>query len=254
MGRSWGTQGAEPSAGRGRNAAAAAGTARASQARMFLLFSACTEEMASLDKSLLERPAGEGSAGSGDAGAVDSADPGDSGSGHPDSGSEPTTGGGTSGGTSGTSGGTPEDSDTEPVDTGPWGPCEFPQGVPDEAWIGWADSYEDTDPDVDDEVNAVMEELTGCGSASTCYLSHYPGASIDEQCQSWFAAVTAELRARGYCAGQHSVGSTDEIAVSNTGCGGKWYGYHVCYYGGPTVVWNPGARRGWWQIDASYCP
>jgi len=39
-----------------------------------------------------------------------------------------------------------------------------------------------------------------------------------------------------------------------TGCGGKWYGYHICNYGGPKVVWNPGARRGWWAINPAYCP
>jgi hypothetical protein len=85
-------------------------------------------------------------------------------------------------------------------------------------------------------------------------LSAYAGATTDEKCQSWFAAVTAALRAQGFDAGQHQEGGTDEIAVSSTGCSGKWYGYHVCYYGGPTVVWNPGARRGWWKIDPSYCP
>ena len=63
-----------------------------------------------------------------------------------------------------------------------------------------------------------------------------------------------ELRAQGLSAGQHEVGQTDEIAVSNTGCTGEWYGYHICNYGGPKVVWNPGARRGWWAIDPGYCP
>lgn len=150
---------------------------------------------------------------------------------------------------------TDADSDTDTDADTPTGsgPCEFPQGVPDEGFVAWAGDYEDTDPTVDADVNAVMEALTGCGAGSTCDLSTYAGASVDEQCQSWFAAVTAALRDRGYCAGQHSVGSTDEIAVSATGCGGRWYGYHVCYYGGPTVVWNPGARRGWWQIDPAWC-
>ena len=99
-----------------------------------------------------------------------------------------------------------------------------------------------------------MVSLTGCGVYSTCTLNSFTGANADEKCQSWFAAVTQELRARGFSAGQHIVGSTDEIAVSNTGCAGKWYGYHICNYGGPLVVWNPGARRGWWRIDPAYCP
>ena len=42
--------------------------------------------------------------------------------------------------------------------------------------------------------------------------------------------------------------------MSNTGCTGKWYGYHICFYGGPTVGWNPGARRGWWKILPADCP
>ena len=98
-----------------------------------------------------------------------------------------------------------------------------------------------------------LPENQGCGIGSDCDITGFAGTTVDEICQSWFAAVTAALRAKGYCAGQHIVGSTDEIAVSNTGCGGKWYGYHICNYGGPKVVWNPGARRGWWMIKPSYC-
>lgn len=133
------------------------------------------------------------------------------------------------------------------------GSCEFPQGVPDEGFIASSCSYADTDPAVDAAVNGVMQSLTGCGVSSDCPLVGFAGTNADEICQSWFAAVTAELRAQGYCAGQHAVGSTDEIAVSNTGCDGPWYGYHICNYGGPKVVWNPGARRGWWAIDPGYC-
>lgn len=130
---------------------------------------------------------------------------------------------------------------------------EFPQSVPEEGFIATASSYADTDPTVDAAVNAAMVELTGCGVSSRCDLSAFPGATAEEKCQSWFAAVTAELRDHGLSAGQHEVGHTDEIAVSNTGCAGRWYGYHVCNYGGPLVVWSPGARRGWWTIDPDYC-
>lgn len=134
------------------------------------------------------------------------------------------------------------------------GACTFPQGVPDPGFIANACSFQDTDPTVDAAVNAAMVKLSGCGAGSDCPIVGFPGTNADEVCQSWFAAVTDELRKQGYCAGQHAVGSTDEIAVSKTGCTGKWYGYHVCFYGGPKVVWNPGARRGWWQIAPSYCP
>lgn len=140
-----------------------------------------------------------------------------------------------------------------PGSGGTGGPCEFPQGVPDSDFTCSATSYQDTDPAVDAAVNQVMTALTGCGVASDCPLTGFAGTNSDEICQSWFAAVTKELRAKGYCAGQHAVGSTDEIAVSNTGCQGKWYGYHICNYGGPKVVWNPGARRGWWLIAPAYC-
>lgn len=134
------------------------------------------------------------------------------------------------------------------------GACTFPQGVPDPGFIANACSFQDTDPTVDAAVNAAMVKLSGCGAGSDCPIVGFPGTNADEVCQSWFAAVTDELRKQGYCAGQHAVGSTDEIAVSKTGCTGKWYGYHVCFYGGPKVVWSPGARRGWWQIAPSYCP
>ncbi|MCC6523405.1 MAG: hypothetical protein IT373_12170 [Polyangiaceae bacterium] len=139
-----------------------------------------------------------------------------------------------------------------PVGTGS-GPCEFPQGVPNDQFYA-ACAYSDTDPSVDAAVNAAMVALTGCGVSSDCPLTGFGGATVDETCQIWFAAVTAALRAQGYCAGQHEVGYTDEIAVSNTGCDGKWYGYHICNYGGPKVVWSPGARRGWWAINPAYCP
>jgi hypothetical protein len=132
-------------------------------------------------------------------------------------------------------------------------PCSFPQGVPDEQFIATAQSYQDTDPAVDAAVNSVMQSLTGCGVSSDCDIVGFAGTTTDEICQSWFAAVTQALRDQGFCAGQHSVGSTDEIAVSNTCCEDKWYGYHICNYGGPKVVWNPGARRGWWMIEPSYC-
>ena len=208
----------------------------------------------------------------GKAGADGSAGLAGSGGGWPggSGGSSGGTGGTTSGGTGGTvsggtggavsgGGGTPTGG-TGGVDAGcplgtggSGGPCEFPQGVPDPDFICSAASYQDTDPSVDAAVNAAMAKLTGCGVMSDCDLSSYAGATAGDKCQSFFAAVTQELRAQGYCAGQHAVGSTDEIAVSKTGCVGKWYGYHVCFYGGPKVVWNPGARRGWWVIKPSYC-
>jgi len=130
-----------------------------------------------------------------------------------------------------------------PID--PPGECKFPQGVPDEAYT----HGEDNDPEIAQIVNDVMVTLSGCDIGSDCPLGDrgYPTA------QSWFDAVNAELRSMGLCAGQHVEGETDEIAVSNDGCTGRWYGYHIYNYGGGKVVWNPGAQRGWWSIDPAYC-
>jgi hypothetical protein len=169
------------------------------------------------------------------------------------------TGAGPAGGTGGGVGGTSQGGSggvapgCTPGAGGSGGPCEFPQGVPDPDFTCNSTTYQDTDPAVDAAVNSVMAALSGCGVMSDCPITGFAGTNADEICQSWFAAVTKELRAKGFCAGQHAVGSTDEIAVSSTGCAGKWYGYHICNYGGPKVVWNPGARRGWWLIKPSYC-
>lgn len=162
------------------------------------------------------------------------------------------TGGGGAGGTGqGGTGGCPSSGFSPTCATSC--PREFPQGVPDPDFIESACSYGDTDKSVDNAVNAVMASLSGCNVGSDCTITVVAGTTTNEICQNWFAAVTAALRAQGYCAGQHAVGSTDEIAVSNTCCEGKWYGYHICNYGGAKVVWNPGARRGWWAIKPSYC-
>jgi hypothetical protein len=130
--------------------------------------------------------------------------------------------------------------------------CGFPQGVPDDGWIGTAESWSDTDPAVDQAVTEVMVELTGCPPGSDCRVGD--GDNPHLVCQDWFARVNQRLRQRGLCAGLHVEGHTDEIAVSNTGCRGRWYGYHICSYGGMSVVWMPGARRGWWQIAPASCP
>ncbi|HRY96062.1 MAG TPA: hypothetical protein P5147_21550, partial [Myxococcota bacterium] len=126
------------------------------------------------------------------------------------------------------------------------GGCTFPQGVPEGAFTGGVGN----DAGIAAAVNAVMQTLSGCdiGSDCTLDLGAFPGPD------DWFGAVNQALRDQGYCAGRHEEGYTDEIAVSSTGCTGRWYGYHIYNYGGGKVVWNPGAQRGWWSIDPSYCP
>jgi hypothetical protein len=93
-----------------------------------------------------------------------------------------------------------------------------------------------------------MADISGCNPGSDCPIGDtYPDA------QNWFLDVAAALRSQGFCAGQHELGYTDEIAVSNTGCTGRWFGYHIYNYGGSKVVWNPGAQRGWWSITPEHC-
>jgi hypothetical protein len=139
--------------------------------------------------------------------------------------------------------------------------CDFPQGVPDEDFTG-ADAI----PTLVAEVNAAMVAVTGCSIGSACptgFSADHAGA------QQFFDLVIAELRARGFCAGQHRTGETDEIAVSRN-CRAVWEGYHIFAYGGATVVWarNPsapcggsacpglggGSFRGIWWVPGSYCP
>lgn len=192
-----------------------------------------------------------GLGGSGGTSAADASWPAGAGGSAGDSGSA-----GTAAGSGGNAGGAGEGTGGQDCvgQGGSGGPCSFPQGVPDPDYVCWAGEYQDTNPAVDAAVNAVMVDLSGCSAGSDCTITGFPGDTVNEICQSWFAAVTDRLRQQGYCAGQHVTGHTDEIAVSDTGCTGKWYGYHVCNYGGGKVVWNPGARRGWWMIDPSHCP
>ena len=185
----------------------------------------------------------DGAAGGAEAGEAGAAQAGAAGQAGAEQGGAAGAQGGACGVVPGGSGGAPQT-----------GPCSFPQGVPEEGFIGFACVYQDTDPSVDAAVNNAMAGLSGCSVGSVCVITGFPGTTVEEICQSWFAAVTEQLRAAGYCAGQHQEGGTDEIAVSQTGCTGKWFGYHICNYAGGKVVWNPGARRGWWVIDPQYCP
>lgn len=78
--------------------------------------------------------------------------------------------------------------------------------------------------------------------------------------QEWQSKVTAELRRRGFCAGQHTPG-TDEIAVAGVAAGAVWEGFHVYVGGGwdhpeqgGTILWAPQAYRGAWQPPGSAGP
>lgn len=100
-------------------------------------------------------------------------------------------------------------------------------------------------------VNAVMARLTGCSVGSRCVLTVRP--------QEWHAAVAAELRREGLCAGQHEPES-DEIAVS-TAPVQPMEGYHIQAGEGwhdpsqrNTVVWSPGADRVAWAPAGAPAP
>lgn len=120
-------------------------------------------------------------------------------------------------------------------------PCRFPQGVPDEDFVGGP-----TSTVLGTEVNAALERVTGCAVGTDCALG---GA------EEFYAAVTADLRARGLCAGRHDdepPGASDEIAVA-TACTSRWESYHVYNFGGSKVVWSPNAARPSYTIDPKWC-
>jgi len=117
----------------------------------------------------------------------------------------------------------PTPSSPPPVTTG------FPQGVADSDFTGQAAL-----PVLADVVNGVMRDLTGCDVGSGCHHGKTP--------QEFMAAVIAKLRERGYVAGQHEDGRSDEIAIRITaksdGAGCRWEGFHISTFStDPAVVW-----------------
>jgi hypothetical protein len=58
--------------------------------------------------------------------------------------------------------------------------------------------------------------------------------------QAFFSVLNSKLRARGYWAGQHRDGASDEMTVA-TDCRGEWQNFHAWYYGEPGYpIWaNP---------------
>ncbi len=108
--------------------------------------------------------------------------------------------------------------------------CAIPQGV---RWHRLRAS-----PNFTQEINDAMKAITGCDVRSDC--------RVRMSDQDFFAAVAAELREKGLCAGQHEDGATDEIAV---GVGPEEVeGHHVYNYGGARVAWAPGSYRDTWIV------
>lgn len=121
--------------------------------------------------------------------------------------------------------------------------CSFPQGVPEDAFH----FVPNTKPSMGDKVNAAVRDVLQ-GSDIV-----FGGP------QKFFAEVNALLRLRGICAGQHTDGVSDEIAVKNAR--GEWEGYHI-YSGDDSntpetvgkVLLSPNAYRGAWLVDFAPVP
>jgi len=106
--------------------------------------------------------------------------------------------------------------------------CAIPQGV---RWRRVSRA-----PEFTAEINGAMKAITGCEVRSDCRVRMGD--------QEFFAAVAAELRKQGLCAGQHDEGATDEVAVGVDP--GEVEGHHVYNYGGGRVAWAPGSYRDTW--------
>lgn len=134
---------------------------------------------------------------------------------------------------------------------------KFPQGIPDHD-ISIIPGL----PTLGDVVNQeIVAMFPGCEVNTRCDGQGYSA-------QSFFNVLNSRLRARGYWAGQHGEGVSDEIAVG-TSCTGEWQNYHAWYYGSPgypiwaNMVSSPCAGeaclrqstsyRGNTIIPASYC-
>ena len=122
--------------------------------------------------------------------------------------------------------------------------CRAPQGA---EWRVGAKNNK-----FDKAVNAVMSDIAKCDVGSNCIHGY---GDLE-----WLSVVTAGLREKGFCAGQHIDGVTDEIAVACTilsedkltcllsQCQGEWEGKHVAHFGVGKIVWSPGADHESWFL------
>lgn len=127
--------------------------------------------------------------------------------------------------------------------------CRFPQGA--------SLSISPLTRNFDKAVNNVISTITKCSIGSDC--TH---GLLD---QDFLYEVASDLRLKGFCAGQHINGVTDEIAVSCTtlsddgltckisNCKTPWEGKHVAHFGVGKVVWCPGADRDSWIPSSESC-
>lgn len=104
----------------------------------------------------------------------------------------------------------------------------FPQGVPDHEIL-----IVPGVPTLGDVVNAEIAAMfPGCkvGDVRCDGLGYSP--------QSFLAVLNDRLRARGYWAGQHREGSSDEMTVTQD-CRGEWQNFHAWDYNG-SPLWANG--------------
>ncbi len=120
----------------------------------------------------------------------------------------------------------PAPTPTPPPSPAPGASSGFPQGVPDSEFQGRASR-----PVLGDVVNRAMADLTGCDVGTRCEHGMTP--------HEWQRRVYLAFRARGYAAGEHREGESDEIAVRASAKGVcVWEAFHVSTYSAtPAVVW-----------------
>ncbi|HEX6038898.1 hypothetical protein [Longimicrobium sp.] len=114
-------------------------------------------------------------------------------------------------------------------------PCTAPQGGGE--WVPDA-RFEDAPPEdwICDEVNAALLTLSGCpGPNTSCPLDP------PERQRFFRERLIPELQRRGFCAGQHLDGQTDEVSITTPEeyPAGPWRNFHA--FGNGKAVWcRPG--------------
>jgi hypothetical protein len=97
---------------------------------------------------------------------------------------------------------------------------KFPQGVPD--------SDISIVPGIPTLHDVVNQEIAAMFPACQVYQERCDGQGYSAQ--SFFNVLNSRLRARGYWAGQHRDGESDEMTVTKD-CKGQWENFHAWYYG-----------------------
>lgn len=126
--------------------------------------------------------------------------------------------------------------------TSPTARCSFPQGVPQE------DFKEVTNPGQFSKVmDATIKELTTCAGETDCTWG-----PLDPQI--YIKQLVVRLQEKGYCAGQHVDGDTDQISIALS-CGANvvWENYQPVNFGGVQhkARFAPANVKSGWQVPVS---